>query len=326
MAYTKRQCDNTSRGFATLCEARQAAARMTSKHGERKLALSGSVPTLARFHLDEHRTGVRLWNNYRAMHSKDPRAAAVLHGLNFSSGADAPDWGLFLLSTPVTDRMAGPVFGTPPPRLSVLFGRVFKAREGWAGVQCEQSTTCKGFCFNHGTCLPSPQDDELPSCLCARGFTGLRCQTSLSQGVAHSDRSAASDSLPNLLGAILIPVVVIVSVAVLLVLAVLIYRKRKRSRPFHHVRMQESSAGTGNVEISNPIYLRGDCEDDAAEALNASFSLDPDKATNFSNPVYDSLYADGAVNGEEKKGLLQGDLQVDYLDSQGPLRGDHPLA
>lgn len=50
------------------------------------------------------------------------------------------------------------------------------------------------------------------------------------------------------------------------------------------------------------------------------------QATNFSNPVYDSLYADGAVNGEEKKGLLQGDLQVDYLDSQGPLRGDHPLA
>ncbi|CAN8029485.1 unnamed protein product, partial [Ixodes persulcatus] len=195
----------------------------------------------------------------------------------------------------------------PPP---------YRCSQGWAGVQCEQSTTCKGFCFNHGTCLPSPQDDELPSCLCARGFTGLRCQTSLSQGVAHSDRSAASDSLPNLLGAILIPVVVIVSVAVLLVLAVLIYRKRKRSRPFHHVRMQESSAGTGNVEISNPIYLRGDCEDDAAEALNASFSLDPDKATNFSNPVYDSLYADGAVNGEEKKSLLQGDLQVDYLDSQ----------
>ncbi|XP_029850375.2 prolow-density lipoprotein receptor-related protein 1 [Ixodes scapularis] len=196
-----------------------------------------------------------------------------------------------------------------------------RCSEGWAGVQCEQSTTCRGFCFNHGTCLPSPQDDELPSCLCARGFTGLRCQTSLGQSGAHSDHS-----LPNLLGAILIPVVVIVSVAVLLVLAVLIYRKRKRSRPFHHVRMQESSGGTGNVEISNPIYLRGDCEDDAAEALNASFGLDPDKATNFSNPVYDSLYADGAVNGEEKKGLLQGDLQVDYLDGQGPLRGDHPLA
>lgn len=48
--------------------------------------------------------------------------------------------------------------------------------------------------------------------------------------------------------------------------------------------MQESSAGTGNVEISNPIYLRGDCEDDAAEALNASFSLDPDKVGSYGRP------------------------------------------
>lgn len=199
---------------------------------------------------------------------------------------------------------------------------------GWGGLHCDQSTSCKNFCFNHATCLLSSQNDAMPSCLCARGFTGPRCQDRVDQ-IAYSDHStSASDNLPNILGAILIPVVVTISLVVLVTMAVLIYRKRKRSRPFHHVRMQESGGSGGNVEISNPIYLRGDCEDDAAEALNASFTLDPDKATNFSNPVYDSLYADSNGTGEEKKGLLQGEPQVDFFDGQnstGPCN-DHPLA
>ncbi|XP_077556086.1 LDL receptor protein 1 isoform X2 [Haemaphysalis longicornis] len=201
---------------------------------------------------------------------------------------------------------------------------------GWGGLHCEQSTSCKNFCFNHATCLLSSQNDAMPSCLCARGFTGPRCQDRVDQ-IAYSDHStSASDNLPNILGAILIPVVVAISLVVLITMAVLIYRKRKRSRPFQHVRMQDGGVGggSGNVEISNPIYLRGDCEDDAAEALNASFTLDPDKATNFSNPVYDSLYADSNGTGEEKKGLLQGEPQVDFFDGQnttGPC-SDHPLA
>ncbi|XP_037511191.1 low-density lipoprotein receptor-related protein 1 [Rhipicephalus sanguineus] len=206
---------------------------------------------------------------------------------------------------------------------------ICKCPLGWGGLHCDQSSSCRGFCFNHGTCLLSSQNDAMPSCLCARGFTGPRCQDRVDQ-IAYSDHStSSSDNLPNILGAILIPVVVTISLVVLITMAVLIYRKRKRSRPFHHVRMQESGGGGGgNVEISNPIYLRGDCEDDAAEALNASFTLDPDKATNFSNPVYDSLYADSNGTGEEKKGLLQGEPQVDFFDGQnstGPCN-DHPLA
>lgn len=206
---------------------------------------------------------------------------------------------------------------------------ICKCALGWGGLHCDQSTSCKGFCFNHATCLLSSQNDAMPSCLCARGFAGPRCQDRVDQ-VAYSDHSAsASDNLPNILGAILIPVVVTISLVVITTMAVLIYRKRKRARPFHHVRMQESGAAVGaNVEISNPVYLRGDCEDDAAEALNVSFTLDPDKTTNFSNPVYDSLYADSNGTGEEKKGLLQGEPQVDFFDGQnttGPC-GDHPLA
>jgi hypothetical protein len=41
-------------------------------------------------------------------------------------------------------------------------------------------------------------------------------------------------------------------------------------KPFMHVRMQE------NVEISNPIYLREEVDDDA-EALDGHFALDADK-------------------------------------------------
>lgn len=41
-------------------------------------------------------------------------------------------------------------------------------------------------------------------------------------------------------------------------------------KPFMHVRMQE------NVEISNPMYLREEVDDDA-EALDGNFSLDADK-------------------------------------------------
>ncbi|XP_064475155.1 prolow-density lipoprotein receptor-related protein 1-like [Ornithodoros turicata] len=195
---------------------------------------------------------------------------------------------------------------------------------GWAGRHCEQSLSCNAFCFNKGTCIPSLEGVLQPSCLCPEGFTGTRCQTDVAT-IFQSEGQHSSDSLSNLLGAILIPIVVVIFLAIFITMTVLIYRKRKRTRPFHHVRMQDSG---GNVEISNPIYLRGECEDDATEALNSSFALDPDKiATNFSNPVYDSLYADG---GEEKKGLLHGDshLHVDYFDghSSGGPRGDHPLA
>jgi hypothetical protein len=41
-------------------------------------------------------------------------------------------------------------------------------------------------------------------------------------------------------------------------------------KPFMHVRMQE------NVEISNPMYLREEVDDDA-EALDGNFALDTGK-------------------------------------------------
>ncbi|XP_076748398.1 low-density lipoprotein receptor-related protein 1 [Maylandia zebra] len=81
--------------------------------------------------------------------------------------------------------------------------------------------------------------------------------------------------------------------------------------------------GAMNVEIGNPAYkiYEGDPDDDAGELLDSDFALDPDKPTNFTNPVYATLYM-GAHNScnslastDEKKELLS---QVDE-DMSDPL-------
>ena len=54
---------------------------------------------------------------------------------------------------------------------------------------------------------------------------------------------------------------------------VFILNAYSRFNPFLHKRMQDSS----NVEINNPMYMRGECEDDAAEPMEAAFTIDPDK-------------------------------------------------
>uniref|UniRef100_A0A3Q2C7L7 EGF-like domain-containing protein n=1 Tax=Cyprinodon variegatus TaxID=28743 RepID=A0A3Q2C7L7_CYPVA len=81
------------------------------------------------------------------------------------------------------------------------------------------------------------------------------------------------------------------------------------AKGFQHQRMTN---GAMNVEIGNPAYkiYEGEPDDDAGELLDADFTLDPDKPTNFTNPVYATLYM-GAHNSrnslastDEKKELL----------------------
>uniref|UniRef100_A0A3P9DNT5 EGF-like domain-containing protein n=1 Tax=Maylandia zebra TaxID=106582 RepID=A0A3P9DNT5_9CICH len=92
------------------------------------------------------------------------------------------------------------------------------------------------------------------------------------------------------------------------------------AKGFQHHRMTN---GAMNVEIGNPAYkiYEGDPDDDAGELLESDFALDPDKPTNFTNPVYATLYM-GAHNSrnslastDEKKELLS---QVDE-DMSDPL-------
>lgn len=100
--------------------------------------------------------------------------------------------------------------------------------------------------------------------------------------------------------------------ALLVVAAILWYKKRMSgAKGFQHQRMTN---GAMNVEIGNPAYkiYEGEPDDDAGELLDSEFSLDPDKPTNFTNPVYATLYM-GAQNSrnslastDEKKELLSG--------------------
>nr|XP_029478508.1 low-density lipoprotein receptor-related protein 1-like [Oncorhynchus nerka] len=96
------------------------------------------------------------------------------------------------------------------------------------------------------------------------------------------------------------------------------------AKGFQHHRMTN---GAMNVEIGNPAYkiYEGEPDDDAGELLDSDFALDPDKPTNFTNPVYATLYM-GAHNSrsslastDEKKELLsQGDDGEDE-DMSDPL-------
>lgn len=98
------------------------------------------------------------------------------------------------------------------------------------------------------------------------------------------------------------------------------YRHRMSgAKGFQHQRMTN---GAMNVEIGNPTYkmYEGEPDDDVGELLDADFTLDPDKPTNFTNPVYATLYM-GAHNSrnslastDEKRELLSRGGEDDFSD------------
>ncbi|XP_054720384.1 low-density lipoprotein receptor-related protein 1-like [Uloborus diversus] len=198
-----------------------------------------------------------------------------------------------------------------------------------AGKRCEISTSCNNFCFNYATCVPALNADEKPTCICQSGYYGLRCETSQPLPLPKSNEKSFSSDLVASIG---IPVCTVLLLIIVISFAVYIYCRRKRGLPFMHVRMQDSA----NVEINNPMYLKEDYDYEASEALNGLVSPEGDEATNFTNPVYDSLYPVGS-SGEEKKGLLHGDtVGVEFREGRagsttraaiGSLgEGGHPLA
>lgn len=158
--------------------------------------------------------------------------------------------------------------------------------------------TCEGYCAN-GQCTLSATN--YPQCKCPLGWEGHRCENPATNENAESSGRTAS---------IVIPLVLLILLVLLIGGAVLWYRKRMRgAKGFQHQRMTN---GTMNVEIGNPAYkiYEGEQDEDVGELLDADFTLDPDKPTNFTNPVYATLYM-GAHNSrnslastDEKKELL----------------------
>uniref|UniRef100_A0A672MS28 LDL receptor related protein 1 n=1 Tax=Sinocyclocheilus grahami TaxID=75366 RepID=A0A672MS28_SINGR len=213
------------------------------------------------------------------------------------------------------------------------------------GDQC-QYRTCDGLCDHGGTCMQS--SDGSRQCSCPPRFIGNNCEvdkchycrdgkcipTNIYQ--PHGDVTcrytiSCSSTHIQMLGlhrikidpftfffsilsigtaSIVIPLVLLILLVLLIGGAVLWYRKRMRgAKGFQHQRMTN---GAMNVEIGNPAYkiYEGEQDDDVGELLDADFTLDPDKPTNFTNPVYATLYM-GAHNShnslastDEKKELL----------------------
>uniref|UniRef100_A0A670IV06 LDL receptor related protein 1 n=1 Tax=Podarcis muralis TaxID=64176 RepID=A0A670IV06_PODMU len=153
--------------------------------------------------------------------------------------------------------------------------------------------TCNNYCYNGGTCTMNAET-SMPECQCTLEMTGERCERSASneQQITAAPPHSEQHDKPTLISAsslfFLIP----------------------RAKGFQHQRMTN---GAMNVEIGNPTYkmYEGDPDaDDVGELLDADFALDPDKPTNFTNPVYATLYM-GAHNSrnslastDEKRELL----------------------
>uniref|UniRef100_A0A3Q3LKE9 EGF-like domain-containing protein n=1 Tax=Labrus bergylta TaxID=56723 RepID=A0A3Q3LKE9_9LABR len=170
------------------------------------------------------------------------------------------------------------------------------------GDQC-QYRSCEGYCLNKGTCLQRENGSKL--CRCLPQYTGGMCEVDK----CHYCRDG--ECIPsNRTASIVIPVLLLLLLVLLAAGALFWYRRRIRgAKGFQHQRMTN---GAMNVEIGNPAYkiYEGEPDDDAGELLDVDFTLDPDKPTNFTNPVYATLYM-GAQNSrnslastDEKKELL----------------------
>ncbi|KAM3845339.1 prolow-density lipoprotein receptor-related protein 1 [Vipera latastei] len=166
------------------------------------------------------------------------------------------------------------------------------------GKMAPSCLTCNNYCMNGGTCTMNAET-SMPECQCILEMTGERCEKSVNS-VQQSSRTVS----------IVIPILLLL-LLILVAGAVVWYKKRiKGAKGFQHQRMTN---GAMNVEIGNPTYkmYEGDPDaDDVGELLDADFALDPDKPTNFTNPVYATLYM-GAHNSrnslastDEKRELL----------------------
>ncbi|KAG5837960.1 hypothetical protein ANANG_G00218680 [Anguilla anguilla] len=167
--------------------------------------------------------------------------------------------------------------------------------------------TCEDYCI-HGLCSINTHT-TLPECSCLTGWSGNRCQLV----AAPVDSSVSNDKTTS----IVIPVLLLLLVVLLVGGAIFWYKRRMRgAKGFQHQRMTN---GDMNVEIGNPAYkiYEGEPDEDVGELLDSDFTLDPDKPTNFTNPVYATLYM-GAHNSrnslastDEKRELLsQGEEDV----------------
>jgi len=158
-------------------------------------------------------------------------------------------------------------------------------QEGWRGPFCDEAHTCQSYCFNGGSCS---MNNFNPRCLCPTGYFGVRCEVAQ---VEIAENSQVSDF--SVTAGVLIAISIVLFLIVSAGVAYFVIARIRRGNSFGHVRMSE------NVEVNNPMYLQGE-EIDENDDLSVSVAGGDRNNSNFTNPVYETVYN----SGEEKKNLL----------------------
>uniref|UniRef100_A0A8C2PMM6 Low-density lipoprotein receptor-related protein 1-like n=1 Tax=Cyprinus carpio TaxID=7962 RepID=A0A8C2PMM6_CYPCA len=183
--------------------------------------------------------------------------------------------------------------------------------KAFLGDQCQYSQ-CEDFCKNGGTCMEMVNGTK--QCQCSDLYFGPQCERSRCEycgtgkcEVLHSRITCKYVPAYSTHWAFSLPLLTGVCV--------------HSAKGFQHQRMTN---GAMNVEIGNPAYkiYEGEPDDDAGELLDSDFTLDPDKPTNFTNPVYATLYM-GAHNS--RNSLASTDEKKELLSAADDDMGD-PLA
>ncbi|XP_048808618.1 low-density lipoprotein receptor-related protein 1B isoform X3 [Lagopus muta] len=181
---------------------------------------------------------------------------------------------------------------------------------------------CDGYCYNGGTCQLDP-DTNVPVCLCSVGFKSQRCDQKVNpcdyycqnEGICTltafneprckcsanwsgtqcerpAPKSSKSDNISTRSIAIIVPLVLLVTLITTLVIGLFLCKRKRRTKT---IRRQPIINGGINVEIGNPSYNMYEVGHDHSEGglLASDFTVNAEKPTNYSNPVYAKLYMDG---------------------------------
>ncbi|XP_052813760.1 low-density lipoprotein receptor-related protein 1-like isoform X2 [Mya arenaria] len=180
------------------------------------------------------------------------------------------------------------------------------------GEKCNRSK-CHDYCFNGGECEGCHLDPKLPAvavcsqCKCQAPYCGARCQTK------HCPSTQATFTAKVSVATILVPVVVVLCIVVAVILFIIIRRRRSQ---FGHSRLKDHT----KMQVSNPIYMpqttEEDDEDESHQPLDQPFDFDPEKSTNFANPVYEQFYDNSRQTLLPKNEDEDSDVEENKLNGQ----------
>ncbi|GCB72649.1 hypothetical protein scyTo_0002111 [Scyliorhinus torazame] len=210
----------------------------------------------------------------------------------------------------------------------------------YTGDRC-QYNMCYNYCMNSGSCRIN--NDGSAQCICSSQFEGPKCEVdkctvchggqcvvdketgqvackcsdewSGTQCERPAPKSSKTENTRGRNITFIVPLVILVLLIIAVVVGIIICKRRQRVKT---VRRHPLTNGGMNVEIGNPTYNMYEVDrshENSGGLLDPDFTLDPEKPTNYSNPVYAKLYLDASncrnslVSTEEKKELLPKKLE-----------------